>query len=874
MSLQRFAALGRIDFGLDLAEAGEAVNAALAAAGAGPSVNAEHVANGAFVDWNRLGKSATAAGTLGLEGTTLTPGLDIGPDGSTVYLTARDDGGARFLAFDVFSRSSTLDTPLGSATPTALLLGPGGGRALVALSGTTVVPEPAGPEPEPDPAVPEPAGPGAAGPDVAAASQSFLRFVDTATGAVIGNDIPMSLPVVALVASPDRRTIFGLFDGETTTTVAGTAWDTLVDAARPGAVAGAAENPALAELSGAFRGAAATPGGGVAVLTDQRLAVFDDLGSLADGSPRDLVVGATAMDVAASPSGAELLVLETAAVQVVAFDRLNVRATIPLTGATAPDRIAVDQLGQIAVVSQDGPLLALDIDRRALLDPGPELTPGLEDPRRTGLAISPTGAHVVVAKVGVDGADLIALGATEPAEWQLAAGEVRPLRLAATGTLTALLGRQSAAKAPHGPAVMTQVVPVRAGARYRFTFDGFADSDTAEGQLVWRDATGAPLRTERRPVTFFDADARRSLAQVPHHDLTAVAPDGATQADVRLLVPEGTAAVAAVSLAGSADALNPTAWAPETPTIAVTAGPELVITNSGPATAAVGQTVGARAGDVFALRVVARTDAASLGAAVVLRFADDAAAPIGPEVRVALDPFDFDERAAAGVVPAGATEAAVRIEVPTGAVVTVDAVSLLLGGSRAVDVHLVSEAPGELTMTDVAVRLDAERPQPPPVPPAGLSPPLPVPGTSDDGGRCAACGGARRARVATPTATPAGRPAVAETCPTCGATRLRLGGRLRGRGARAGAELPDFRPRRERSRSGGPQPPRTRDAADQDSRHRACSATTVRGTRDRRRGRPRRSRRRPDRHRTGHQRWTCRPNSSIRPPTGFATAHG
>jgi hypothetical protein len=211
------------------------------------------------------------------------------------------------------------------------------------------------------------------------------------------------------------------------------------------------------------------------------------------------------------------------------------------------------------------------------------------------------------------------------------------------------------------------------------------------------------------------------LDQVPRHELAVTSPAGATQAEVRFFAPEGAMIVDRVSLAGSANSATST-WLPSVPTISIVPSARgVTITNGGPIPSAATQLIASPEGQSFELRFSARMTSGTEGGAVELAFADDTGAPVGDVVRLGIDLLELDERAASGQMLAGATDVELRIVMPPDGSVEVTELSLTVGAAAEVGLHFVSEAPGELTMTNVAVHLDVAAPTVAPLPMSGCA---------------------------------------------------------------------------------------------------------------------------------------------------------
>ncbi|GAA1954114.1 helix-hairpin-helix domain-containing protein [Amycolatopsis minnesotensis] len=750
VSLQRFSPQGAIDLGLDFPEVASAVNEALAAAGHGAEGGGEHVANGDFTDWYRVGTEVGSSGPL--VPSTPQPVFGqaaFGPAGQTAYLTVRDSEGARLVAFDPLCRDELKNSAIGPGVPTAMALDAAGGRALVVLA------EPLGTQ--------------------AAAVVPGWRFVlvDTGTGRPIGSPVLARVPdeapapagVDALVCSVDGLAVFALCkEGDVSSRIYRIPWALLADAAASGAGLPLAELESTG-LSGTPKAMTAGQDGKLYALTaSAELSTLHVLTGVPGGA-RSVPAVDGAVDVAVTAS--TVLVAGSTTLRLLRAAELSKVADLPLE--VSARRIGVDPAGELALVTHTGGALAVDLRRRALTSVYIGMSAG------EGLAMSPAGTHAVVLGNQPAAAKMLVLGRLQPVDWQLTAGEVRPRCLSnGAGTLAVLGVEGGCIGYVTALSALSQVVPVVAGTRYRFAFDGVADTEGALGEILWRGDGCAALRTDRLPVTALDLRFEPALDRLPRHETTLVSPEGATQAEIRFSTGEGMLGVDAVTLAGSANEATG-AWQPSEPSVLVTqADTGVTVSNGGGAPATVRQPAGAEGGQRFELAVTA---VASPGCAVELAFVDELSAPVGAVIRLDLDPLEFDGRAAAGEVPAGTTGAELRIVLPPGGSVDLTALDLSIGAAHEVGLYFVSEAPGELTMSGVAVRLDRAEPSVPPIPPGGLCPPR----TPAGGGEhcfCGSCGQDRPVGRSSPARTASGRPASVTACPACGSPRIRLGGRL------------------------------------------------------------------------------------------------
>ncbi|MHB1063787.1 MAG: helix-hairpin-helix domain-containing protein, partial [Georgenia sp.] len=813
VSLQRFAPSGTIDFALDFPEVAQAINTAVAAAGGGAGPG-EHVANGDFAEWFRLGALPHAGRSVrSPDGGAAHELAVFSADGARAFVVGHrfveDRAQTGLIEVDVFAAAALRESALAAGVPVALARDGAGRRlALVLTPGS-------------------PLGGGAAeGPDT-------LVLVDAATLRPIGA-VGAPPATRSIVAAPDGRGVYLASrrpgEGGTATVLRHVDWADL-EAAAGGSPLDWENGPRDVRPGDPVH-LTTGPAGQVALLTRTtddlpvtRLFTYRDRAAVASGDPREAPATAVADTVATAwPPGDHLLLLEPAGVTYLRVRDLIVADEVPLDpgGATS---IALDGTGALAAVALDDAVGVLEVATR-------RFTPArvtVDGDGETAVVVSPAGTHALLTKPYADRAQLVTVGDAQPAEWEVTAGTVRPVSLPATGEVMAVLGQEppivrsvpapavggvttggsgfatgtagdraaSRLTPPGGPTAMSQVMPVVGGARYRFAFDGLALVAGASAQVRWTGDGCTVERVDRVPVTVFDVAERASLEAVPHHEAVLVAPVGARSAEVRFFTAESLLLVDKVTLAGSAEAVVG-AWEPASvdttatplapaqgpsagvPAASTAGGPAVVLTNAGAGASAVTARAAVAAGAVWDLTLTA-VAAGSPGARAEVTFADEAGAGVGEAVTVPLDVLDLDARAATGTVPAGAVEAVIAVVLPAGAEVTLTALSLTADAPTAVDLYFASAAPGEVRMTDVEITFEAGVPCPAPVPTEGLCPPTPA-GAGEDGTACycQACGQRGPVGKARPVRTGAGRAAVLTACPTCGTDRLRTGGRVSG----------------------------------------------------------------------------------------------
>ncbi|MGH3926788.1 MAG: hypothetical protein ACRDTT_28650, partial [Pseudonocardiaceae bacterium] len=389
------------------------------------SASAEHVANGDFTEWYRVGTEVAPAGVLEAGGDATIQQAAFSPDGATVYAVGY---GMNFFAFDPFCRDQLYATRFGEGSPNAMVVDPSGRRVLVASDQDGV---------------------------------SFrLTIIDTAAGVVVGVPVDSRERVVALAVSADGSAVYALGADDSGAMLRRIPWASLVEAATGGSVLAFDTDP-VRSLDGDPRGLTIAPGGRVLAVTvrvidsqviDSRLHAFAAdlslLGSL------DVPTVSDARDVAATVSGTEVLVLGKEVFSVVrSSDLVEVfNANLSASGT----RLGVDPDGALALVVEDDVLETFDVRRRTLAPiPGVQVFSGF------GVAMSPAGTHAVVTHHRLSEATLLSIGLLQPVDWELIAGRVRPWCLSATSGPLAVLG------APSGSSAISQVVPAVGGARYR-----------------------------------------------------------------------------------------------------------------------------------------------------------------------------------------------------------------------------------------------------------------------------------------------------------------------------------------------------------------------------------------------------------------------
>jgi hypothetical protein len=383
-----------------------------------------------------------------------------------------------------------------------------------------------------------------------------------------------------------------------------------------------------------------------------------------------------------------------------------------------------------------------------------------------------------------------------PEEWEVTAGVV--LRVG-NDERTAQLGGALVDEITG----LSQVVPVTAGCPYELAFAGWSSGEDAVAEIIWLGGDCLDVRTDRVPIQM--AERGHGFARLPliRHRLRVRAPAGATQAEVRFLVPSGMRAhVTGVSLRATDEALsNPDlaeqgpapetvpGWAAELDR-PLRSGEEItveptrfygLVRNASDTTLRLVQRVPVTAGRPYAVDAhavvleppTAGETAVALAWAPALTPAEDLLLPLSAP--------GFDRVRAEGVVPDGVAEADVRIVVPPRAYVVVLGVSVRIEQPVDLALDVVAQAPGDLRLRDARVAYDLTPPDPPPVPARGLctpTAPTDKPGRPEHCTYCPCCGTEQSLTGVEAARTLAGRPAVTGRCAGCGTEVSHLGGPL------------------------------------------------------------------------------------------------
>ena len=358
------------------------------------------------------------------------------------------------------------------------------------------------------------------------------------------------------------------------------------------------------------------------------------------------------------------------------------------------------------------------------------------------------------------------------------------------------------------PTALSQVVPVVESCPYEFSFWGIASEPVtneppAVAEVLWLSSDCGLLRADpvlvERPDLVAIEGPEIPLSQLVRHRVRLTAPADANQAEVRFSVPTGgRAAIDLVSLSATAETvanadfkllregrLADWTLSPETAlgvsVLAIESG--IRLQNASAATAELLQPVAAQSNQPFTLefqgKAVVRSSPQT-NPRLELRWLKADGAPTGSPTIVEILPAGLDASVANGTAPADATQAEIHLTVPAGTTQDIKRVSLRFSAPTTVPVTFIAQAPGELTVSDLRVAFEQVEAPLPQIPDRGLCLPTPLgrqPGeTSSDCCFCHHCESEQTLVETKPVVTPAGRPALAGRCATCGNALVRFGG--------------------------------------------------------------------------------------------------
>lgn len=794
VKLDRFQPLGRVEFTLDLPEVAEAFNDYLQQAGPAGCIEAEHIADGAFNNWSRLGNELVSPASAALQHRP--HAMVEAPDGLLTYVAATNTSTTYLEIFRATSGTVSPPISLGSfiAPDYALSISPDGQRLYLLTLET----------------------------------ESRLTVFNTATGALEGEAffIPDGA-ATGMTLSPDGARLYVAQYPDTEYESTGSEHFGVIRVYATADLAGVGGGPNTLQSINlgrkmnprAIRAASSESGSSFLyvlvcdVADDQQCQIqrYETDHHTLVGTPLDVGKGDGALAIApcgrravatnASANDASLNIIDL-------WQWKSEGAAMPL--AEQPQALAITPDGKRAYVvfrhdndKSRTTIMAIDLDQRR--KSGSLVLDGIA----RDIALPPNGDRLhLLLSGGIKQLASIKTSICTPLEWAVTTGRATRLCFPAPFGNVVALGVSELGTTPIAT-TLAQVTPITSGCTtpFRFSFWGIATELDAVAEIAWMSEACEPLQSEQIPIEVLerennggiitDATSMPSAADMVLHSKRLTPPQGATQAEVRFKTAGGIAIIDKASLRVTAEATTnselrldakgqPFNWTQQPGTrtglTITTQGDGVQLSNTGSETISLIQASRITPDQAFELQFHGRAvDIFSEDSppTVELHWLDSGNASLDTDISLAISSTDFERHAAAGTVPSQADQAEVRITLPPQTTLIAKHVSLRQQEPTAVPVGFLSHAPGELSISQGRVVYDLGEPTPPPVPSTGLcAPKQPKPTQARYACFCGVCEAVHEITAATPATTPAGRPAIAGTCGACGSSMINLGGQL------------------------------------------------------------------------------------------------
>ncbi len=793
ISLDRFEPLGRVDFVLDT-ELAQGINESIDKAGSKTCPETEHLLNRDFEQWLRVGNDIEPQEEIHFD--VPITSVAFSPDGSLAYVLDQiPTAKAGFILLVDAACNRFLETKISLAItdPKAFVISPDGSRAYV-LGGQINIGSDNG--------------------------RQKLQVVDLTTNQALGAPFDLAKDFSEDVAndlaiSPDGARLYVPLrnsssppPNENRIRVIDTAKleQQLITGVTLAGVMEVKPIAAHDDQEDSPKAVAVSPDGSLLYMVTDRDLETDVLTIDAKtitliGSP--VPVGQEASAIAVTPDGAMAAVTNERDDTLSLIDtRSNTVTTINV--GDAPVDVTISPNGtQAYVLNRLGNSVSIvDLDRR-FVSSFPIPVPGGVSPIPVALAISPQGDQIYVANRTDTAASYVSpiqFGTRLPDEWQLTSGTVTPLCLDQPFHLVAVLGGLEAPT----PTGLSQVVPVVELCIYEFHFWGIAmevdpNEPSGTAEILWlgnqcNSLGSAIVPIKSKPDLISSTPGHKPTLQL--HRVRVAAPEGAEQAEIRFtVVTRGLAAIDQVSLVATTEMLSNSDFkllengrlvdwnfSPPVASIIITTD-GIQLRNASATTAELVQTVAAVGGETFILEFQGKAITASLSQPsprVELRWLKDDATATGEPTIIEVPSDGLESSTASGIAPAEATGVEIHLSVPARTTLEVKNVSLRFVVPNIVPVTFISQAPGEMIVSDVRVAFERVEPVAPKIPDRGLcmsTPPDREPGDSHHNCcYCHSCGSEQNVIELTEVTTASGRPAIKAHCRNCGGELILVGG--------------------------------------------------------------------------------------------------
>lgn len=369
-----------------------------------------------------------------------------------------------------------------------------------------------------------------------------------------------------------------------------------------------------------------------------------------------------------------------------------------------------------------------------------------------------------------------------PVDWELTMGNIRIVETVGVVILGNLDFEQVTG--------LSQIVPISAGCDYQLEVFAEALFEDAVVEIIWLGNECSVAQVDRISISITLSDNKTSL--VPTR-ARFKAPDDATQAEVRIKVPEGNSAfVEYISFQATQEVMSNTdlkeidiqqrltAWEVIGGTAEELLSDDQGLVNISTEEVSLIQSVSVLENKPFIFSVKGRTTSTANPSVGLYWGNNDSISP--PPIVETITPDNLEQHLLEGLVPSAISQLEIRIILPPESNLIIDNVSLRQPEIAEVPLTLISQAPGELTVSDVQVAYETIEPKPLEIPEAGLCSATPADSEPGDVCKseyvCPVCHNEIQTTDVEVVRTPANRPATVTRCESCHAEISRLGGRL------------------------------------------------------------------------------------------------
>jgi hypothetical protein len=347
------------------------------------------------------------------------------------------------------------------------------------------------------------------------------------------------------------------------------------------------------------------------------------------------------------------------------------------------------------------------------------------------------------------------------------------------------------------PTGISQITPVKGGCYYQFEVDAWSTDAGAVAEVIWKSVECGVAQTDRLVILSRSFSTSDDFPQPNRVRLKA--PDNAVQAEIRIKVPEeNRTTLEFISLMATNEAvLNSDlkehsdeqigiekyfqGWELEADEDVFLGDPQTGLQNFSSNEIILSQIIPVLPNKPYLFSFTGRSMEEN-SASLKLTWEKTGAELVTSAIVEELTPDMLKQHSLQGVVPVEADRLKIQIVLPPGSRLSIENVSFRQPEMVDLPLNLISQAPGELTLSNVQIAYETIEPRPLEVPEAGLCSATPADSEPGDvckqTGVCPACHSETQIINIEVVRTPANRPATVGRCENCNAEISRLGGRL------------------------------------------------------------------------------------------------